>query len=313
SFGTTPSAAKTFPAVGKPMAYVPAAKVLEVCKAVMKVQRDFGNRSDRKVARLKYLIHNWGVDRFKQKVEEYLGEELEAPRPVVVTGYNDTLGWHEQGDGKWFYGLSIENGRIKDTPTLKLKTALREACTRFGFPLRLTAQQNIVFCDVESHQKEELLDVFRRHEVALTHEISTVRRWSMACPALPMCGLSVTESERILPSLIDLMEKDLAELGLSDEIFTTHMTGCPNGCARPYNSDIGIVGKAKNKYTIFLGGHREGDRLNWIYKDMVPEDQVVSTLRPVFAYFAQARQPGEAFGDFCHRVGQEELLRVCDN
>ncbi len=313
SFGTTPSAAKTFPAVAKPMAYAPTDKVLEVAKAVMKVQRDFGNRSDRKVARLKYLIHNWGVERFKQKVEEYLGEELEPPRPVEVTGYNDTLGWHEQGDGRWFYGLSIENGRIKDTPTWKLKTALREACSRFDFPLRLTAQQNVLFFDIEEHQKEELLDVFRRHQVALTEDISTVRRWSMACPALPMCGLSVTESERILPSLIDSIEQDLAELGLQDEVFTTHMTGCPNGCARPYNSDIGIVGKAKNKYTIFLGGHREGDRLNWIYKDMVPEDQVVPTLRPVFAYFAQARAEGESFGDFCHRMGPEELLRVCDN
>src|SRR5690606_26384334 len=203
SFGTTPSAAKTFPAVGKPMAYVPAAKVLEVCKAVMKVQRDFGNRSDRKVARLKYLIHNWGDDRFKQKVEEYLGEELEPPRPARITGYNDTLGWHEQGDGRWFYGLSIENGRIKDTAEMHLKKALREDCTRFSFPLRLSAQQDVVFCDVGEHQKDELLDVFRRHNVPLTHDVSTVRRWSMACPALPMCGLAVTESERILPSMID--------------------------------------------------------------------------------------------------------------
>src|SRR5690606_21077834 len=138
SFGTTPSAAKTFPAIALPMAYVRPEQVLDVAKAVMKVQRDFGNRSDRKVARMKYLIHNWGLERFKAKVEEYYGQDLPDPQPVQVTDYNDTLGWHEQGDGRWFYGLSIENGRVKDTDAIQLKTALREACREFNLPLRLT-------------------------------------------------------------------------------------------------------------------------------------------------------------------------------
>lgn len=312
SFGTTPSAAKTFPAIALPMAYVRPEQVLDVAKAVMKVQRDFGNRSDRKVARMKYLIHNWGLERFKAKVEEYYGEELPEPKPVVVTDYNDTLGWHEQGDGRWFYGLAIENGRVKDTDTFQLKTALREVCREFDLPLRLTPHQNIIFCDIESHDRDRFAAHFRKYNVPMTEEISTVRRWSMACPALPMCGLAVTESERVLPSLIDTMEKDLEELGLSKEVFTTRMTGCPNGCARPYNADVGIVGKAKGKYTLFLGGRKQGDRLNWIYKDLVPEEDVVPSLRRVFAYFAQHRNEGESLGDFCHRIGQEALLAACD-
>jgi sulfite reductase (ferredoxin) len=147
--------------------------------------------------------------------------------------------------------------------------------------------------------------------VPLTEEISTVRRWSIACPAMPTCGLAVTESERVLPGIMDNLEKELARLGLSDEVFTTRMTGCPNGCARPYNCDIGLVGKTLGKYTILLGGRVLGDRLNFIYKDLVPEDEVVDTLVPVFEYFRDKRQNGESFGDFCHRQGREALLSAC--
>ena len=146
----------------------------------------------------------------------------------------------------------------------------------------------------------------------LTEEISAARRWSIACPALPTCGLAITESERILPSMIDQLEKELEALGLGDEVFTTRMTGCPNGCARPYNSDIGLVGKAADKYTIFLGGRVVGDRLNFIYKDKVPTAEVVPTLVSVFRHFKTARQQSETFGDFCHRLGAEQLLAECD-
>ncbi len=145
----------------------------------------------------------------------------------------------------------------------------------------------------------------------LSEEISAVRRWSMACPALPTCGLSITESERVLPSIIDQMEKELDALGLGGEVFTTRMTGCPNGCARPYNSDIGLVGKTKDKYTVYLGGRRQGDRLNFIYRDLVPTDEVVPSLTPVFRYFRDQRTPGETFGDFCHRKGKDDLLAQC--
>jgi sulfite reductase (ferredoxin) len=311
-FGVTPSAKKTFPAVALPMCYIDAARAVDLCIAIVKVQRDFGNRADRKVARMKYLIHDWGLERFRAKVEEYLGGALEPLRPVGVHGFNDGMGWHEQGDGKWFYGLNVENGRIKDTETMRLKTALREICKTYGMPLRLTPHQSIIFCDIAPADRSRLEEILRRHGVPLTEDYTTVRRWSMACPALPTCGLAVTESERVMPEIVDQLEIEVERLGLGNEIFTTRMTGCPNGCARPYNSDIGLVGKTKDKYTIFLGGRVLGDRLNFIYKDLVPTDEVVPTLVPVLRYFKDARQSGESLGDFCHRVGKEQLLATCD-
>ncbi|MEN1680830.1 MAG: NADPH-dependent assimilatory sulfite reductase hemoprotein subunit [Planctomycetota bacterium] len=311
-FGNTPSNKKTSPMVGQPLCFVPPQAGVDVCKAVMKVQRDFGNRADRKVARMKYLIRDWGLDRFKQKVEEYYGEGLETPRPVPVDGHDDAMGWREQGDGRWFYGLNVENGRVKDEGDFKLKTALREICTTLAPPLRLTPHQGLIFCDLDEADKPKLELILKSHGVPLTDEISSARRWSMACPALPLCGLAITESERFLPTLMDQIDAMVAELGLGDEVFTTRMTGCPNGCARPYNSDIGLVGKAKGKYTLLLGGSPLGHRLNFIYKDMVPADDVVTTLKPVFEQFKAERTGGESFGDFCARLGKDTLLEKCD-
>ncbi len=310
-FGVTPSADKTFAAVGKEMCYVPASQAVDIAIAVVKVQRDFGNRSDRKVARMKYLIHNWGLDRFRTKVDEYFGAQTEPPRDAPVTGHNDCMGWHEQGDGRWFYGLNVENGRIKNEGSYHLKSALREICETLAPPMRLTPHQSVLFCDIQPQDRQRLESIIKSHGVPLTEETSTVRRWSMACPALPLCGLAVTESERALPGIMDQLEPQLAELGLRDEVFTTRMTGCPNGCARPYNADIGLVGKTKGKFTIFLGGHTLGSRLNWIYKDLVPEEDVPKELVQVFRVFADKRQPGESLGDFCDRVGKDELLASC--
>jgi sulfite reductase (ferredoxin) len=312
SFGVTPSAKKTFPAIALPLGYIEADRVVDLCIAIVKVQRDFGNRSDRKVARMKYLIHDWGIDRFRTKVEEYFGDTLASSRPTPVHGFNDGMGWHEQGDGNWFYGLNVENGRIKDTDTMQLKTALREICTTMRPPIRLTAHQSIIFCDIAPADRDKLTETLRRHHVPLTEDYTTVRRWSMACPALPTCGLAVTESERVMPQIIDQLEAELKKQGLENEVFTTRMTGCPNGCARPYNSDIGLVGKTKDKYTVFLGGRVLGDRLNFIYKDLVSTDQVVATIAPVLSYFKSARQNGESFGDFCNRIGKDTLLAHCD-
>jgi sulfite reductase (ferredoxin) len=311
SFGVTPSAKKTFPAIAFPFGYIPADRVVDLCIAIVKVQRDFGNRADRKVARMKYLIHDWGLPRFKEKVEEYFGDSVAPSRPVVIDGFNDGMGWHEQGDSRSFYGLNVENGRIKDEGSFHLKSALREICTRLKPPLRLTPHQSILFCDIEAGNRGLLEEILRRHGVPLSEDFTNVRRWSMACPALPTCGLAVTESERVLPSLIDQLERELQSLGLENEAFTTRMTGCPNGCARPYNSDIGLVGKTKDKYTIFLGGRLYGDRLNFIYKDLVPTDEVVPTLVPVLRLFKENRQTGESLGDFCHRLGKDELLAKC--
>jgi sulfite reductase (ferredoxin) len=177
-----------------------------------------------------------------------------------------------------------------------------------GLDLRLTSHQSILFCNVEPERRDELQQILRDHGVPLSHEISTVRRWSMACVAWPTCGLSITEAERSLPGVIDQLEKELAKLGLAREAFTVRMTGCPNGCARPYNSDVGLVGKAAGgKYTVFVGGRLLGDRLNFIYKDSVPEADIVPTLVPLLTYFKNEREANETFGDFCHRKGQADL------
>ena len=301
-FGVTPTAKKTFPAVAKRMAFVTPAQLVDVATAVVKVQRDFGNRSDRKVARLKYLIADWGLEKFKAKVEEYCGCSLPDPHPQDVH-----VGWHQQGDGRWFYGLNVENGRIKDEGEFRLKTAIREICTSVCSAVRFTGHQAILFIDVAASDKVALEASLRSNGVPLSEEVSTVRRWSMACPAMPTCGLAVTESERALPGIMDQLEIELAKLGLAEETFTTRMTGCPNGCARPYNSDIGLVGKTLGKYTVFVGGRTLGDRLNFIYADLVPEEEVAATLVPLFAYFKQDREASETFGDFCYRKGLEDL------
>jgi sulfite reductase (ferredoxin) len=305
--GVTPSAAKTYPALAKRMAFVEPDQAVDVATAVVKVQRDFGNRSDRKVARLKYTIANMGLEAFKAKVEDYCGQRLPDPHPDDVWGFDDHLGWHEQGDGRWFYGLNVENGRVLDRDGFKLKSALREICLTHQPNLRLTSHQSVLLTDVREEERPAIEHVLRGHGVKLSHEVSNARRWSMACVAWPTCGLSITEAERALPGLIDQIEVELARLGLSSEQFTIRMTGCPNGCARPYNSDVGLVGKTAGKYTIFLGGRLLGNRLNFVYKDLVPEEDVVATLVPVFMYFKHDRQPGEGFGDFCHRKGAADL------
>ena len=306
--GVTPSAAKTFPALGKKLAFVTPDQAVDLATAVVKVQRDFGNRTDRKTARLKYLIHNWGLDRFRAKVEEYYGEKLREPDPTDVSAFDDHMGWFKQGDGKWFYGLNVENGRIKDDDSLQLKAALREICGRLKPGIRLTSHQDILFTDVSARGKTTLEGILKDHNIQLSEDVSTVRKWSMACVAWPTCGLSITEAERALPTVMDQMEVELAKLGLASEEFTVRMTGCPNGCARPYNSDIGLVGKAAGKYTVSVGGRLLGNRLNFIYKDLVPEAEVVPTLVPLFVYFKQDRDGAETFGDFCHRKGQADLL-----
>ncbi len=306
--GRTPSAEKTFPALGYRMAFIRPEQIVDAAAAVIKVQRDFGNRVDRKVARMKYLIHDWGLPKFKAKVDEYFGAEMDAPWDDDVFRHDDHMGWFDQGDGRWFYGLNVENGRIKDCDEFQMKTAFREICRRLAPGIRTTAHQGILFTDIAPADRTVLEDILRKHRVKLSEEFSQVRRWSMACVAWPTCGLSITESERALPGMMDELEVELAKLGLAEERFTVRMTGCPNGCARPYNCDIGLVGRAKDQYTIFVGGRLLGDRLNFQYKDNVKAGDVISELVPVLVYYKQAREPGESLGDFCHRIGQAGLL-----
>ena len=305
--GKTPSAEKTFVALAQPLAFVTPDQVISVSEAIVKVQRDFGNREDRKVARLKYLLHNQGLAWFKSKVEEYYGKPLPAPLDVHATGVDDHIGWHEQGDGKLFLGINIECGRIKDEGALRIKTGLRAILKKYGMPTRLTALQAVILCDIDPKDRADITQLMVDHGIKQDHELTLIRRYSIACPAFPTCGLAVTESERALPGVIDRLEIEMARLGISSDRISVHMTGCPNGCARPYTPDIGFVGKTLGKYTIYLGGNAQGTRLAYIYKDMIPEADIVTAVTPALNYYKANRQSGESFGDFCHRKGAEDL------
>lgn len=311
-FGVTPSNKRTFPALAKRLTFVEPEQVVDVATAILKVHRDYGDRTDRKRARLKYVIADHGLEWFKGKVEGYFGHCLPEPHPTDVHGFDDHLGWHEQGDGRVFYGLNVENGRILDREGFTLKAALREICRAYRPGIGLTSHQSILFTDLKAEDRLGVEEILRKHGVKLSEEISEARRWSMGCVALPTCPLAVTESERVLPGVIDHLERELARVGLSSERFTVRMTGCPNGCSRPYNADVGLVGKTVGKYTIYLGGRLLGDRMAAVYKDIVRLEEIVPTLVPLLGYFKLDRQPGETFGDFCHRKGMEDLRSRCD-
>lgn len=305
--GRTPSAEKTFPAVAKRITFATPEQVIAVAEAIVKVQRDFGNREDRKRARLKYLIADWGVPAFKAKVEEYFGAPLPEPHPADVTDVDDHLGWHEQGDGRLFLGINIENGRIHDAGSLRIKTGLRAILKRFGMEVRLTPLQSLILCDIHPDDKAEINRLLDEHGILPVEKLSLIRRYAIACPAFPTCGLSITEAERALPGVIDGLDVEIARLGLQSSRIAVHMTGCPNGCARPYTPDIGLVGKAAGKYTVFVGGNPQGTRLGFIYRDMVALEDIVPTLVPLLVAYKAASNGSESFGDFCTRLGHEKL------
>jgi sulfite reductase (ferredoxin) len=305
--GRTPSAEKTFPALAKRLCFATPEQVIAVCEAIVKVQRDFGNREDRKRARLKYLISDWGVAKFRETVEQYFGGPLADPHPADVTGVDDHLGWHEQGDGRLFLGINVENGRIKDEGSLRLKAGLRAILGRFGMEVRLTPLQSLILCDIDPADREEIERMMSEYGILRADQLSLLRRYAIACPAFPTCGLSITESERALPGVIDQLEVEVAKLGLQTSKLAVHMTGCPNGCARPYTPEVGLVGKAVGKYTVFVGGNPEGTRLAFIYRDMVPLEEIVPALVPLLQRYRVEREGSESFGDFCARRGPEAI------
>lgn len=310
--GHTPSAEKTFVALAKPLAFITPEEVVPVAEAIVKVQRDHGNRADRKLARMKYLIHNWGLDKFKATVEEYYGRRLAVPHPTEVVGVDDHIGWHEQGDGKLFLGINIENGRIKDDGAARIKTGLRTIVQKYRMRLRITPLQGLLLCDIDPVDREDICRLLSEHGIKQDHEITPLRRWAIACPAFPTCGLAVTESERALPAVLDGLEAELARLGLTNENLSVHMTGCPNGCARPYTPDLGFVGKTLGKYTIYVGGNVQGTRLGFIYRDLVPQAELVSVVAPLLRKYKAERRDGESFGDYCTRMGREGLASASE-
>lgn len=301
--GMSHGAKDTFPLLAKPFCFVKPDDILELTKAIVLVQRDFGDRKSRKHARMKYLIYDRGLDWFRSEVEKRFGKKLEPCHEIKWRGFEDHLGWHEQGDGLWYFGVSIENGRIKDTDQLRLKTGLREAVKRFRTTVYLTATHDLLISNLKESEKKELEEILGRHGIVLPERLSMIQKNSMACPALPTCPLAITESERMLPQMIDRLEVTLKELGLEDERITLRMTGCPNGCARPYSSEIGIVGRAVGTYNLYLGGNQDGTRLNELFSENISEEEVVKRLVSVFQMFQSKRNNGEGFGNFCHRVG----------
>jgi sulfite reductase (ferredoxin) len=305
--GMTHGNPNTFPFLAQPICYVPAAEVVHAAESVVKLFRDHGNRGDRKRARIKYLVHDWGVERFREVLAGYLGRPPALPRPVEVSGYDLHLGWHPQGDGKWYYGLSVETGRVKDEGPRRLRSCLRALVERFEPELRLTPGQDVLLCNLPGSALSAVERMLEEYGVVRPDRLSPVQKYSLACPAIPTCGLAISEAERALPNLVDEMEVLLKQLGLERETISVRMTGCPNGCVRPYQSDVGIVGRSGDKYTLFVGGHVRGHRLNFPLKDLVPRGQILPTLRPVLAHFKAERLPGETFGDFCQRLGPERL------
>ncbi|RIH84236.1 Sulfite reductase [ferredoxin] [Calidithermus terrae] len=302
--GQSHGAKDTRPVLAKPLATVPPGQLFEVVEAVVRVQRDHGRRDDRKFSRMKYLVEAWGLERFKAEVERYVGYALPEARPLAWLSGDDHLGWHAQGDGKLFFGLFVENGRVKEN----LRAAIREVVRRFSPEVRLSAQQNILFAGLDPADQAAVEAVFRDHGVALPGSIPLAVQSAMACPALPTCGLAITESERVMPEVIREIDGVLARLELhGGPVPHVRMTGCPNGCARPYSAEVGLVGRSLNSYTVYLGGSHLGTRLGQVYLDNVKREEIALRLEPLLTAYKHERLEGEAFGDYCHRVGVQAL------
>jgi sulfite reductase (ferredoxin) len=282
-------------------------QALPVVEAIVTVQRDYGDRQNRKHARMKYLVEDRGVAWFRAEVEQRLGHRLQDPSPVVLYDVEDHLGWHEQGDGRWFLGLFVENGRIKDTATTRMRTGLRHVIEQFRPGVRLTGQQNLLLTDLEEEQRGPLEAILREYGIATNPDAAGVSRFAMACPALPTCGLALADAERALPAVMQQIEADLHALGLEGEPLSVRMTGCPNGCARPHMGDIGFVGRTKDVYNVHLGGDWANTRMNTLYAPSVHVRDLVATLRPLLQLWRDEREERETFGDYCYRVGIEQL------
>jgi sulfite reductase (ferredoxin) len=310
--GQTHGKAETYPRLADPLAYVPAEKLIDVVEKIVLVQRDHGDRTDRRHARMKYVVQEWGIDRFRQTVEEYLGYTLDPVQTMPDLAYNDHLGWQLQADNRWFIGIYVENGRVRDEGNHQLRSGLRHIVGKFNPGVHITGQQNLILSGFTTEQKDEVDALLDHYGIARVEKITALRRNAMACPALPTCGLAITEAERYLPDLITELEVEVAALGLADEVFAVRMTGCPNGCARPYVADIGLVGQSLGKYALYLGGNLEGTRLNILYRELIEKDDLRSVIRNVLLAFRERRQPGERLGDWAIRedVGQIEQLTL---
>lgn len=297
--GATHGDPETFPRVGDVIGFCAYNEACAVAEAVVTAQRDYGNRSNRRRARLKYTIVDRGLDWFVEQVNARLKNKLTPAQPYHFADNGDRMGWHKSADGRNHLTLFVENGRIADIGEWRLKSALKKIAQTQDVHFIISPNQNFLIARATDKAKAEIEQTLAEHGVTL--RASALREAAMACVALPSCGLALAESERYLPSLITKLDAVLTENGLKDESITVRMTGCPNGCARPYIAEIGFVGRNPGKYNLLLGGSHDGSRLNRLFKEDADEDTIISLLKPIFADYATTRAEGERFGDFVTR------------
>jgi len=283
-------------------------ELLEVAKAIVTIHRDFGNRTNRKLARLKYVLDAWGVEKFKKELEARVGRELAPPRDLVWTRANDYLGWHSQGDGLWFVGVRIISGRVKDFDAARrIRSGLRTIVEKYRLEVRLTPQQNIYLAGIRDQDRAAIAALLREHGIAEPEALPPVLRHAISCPALPTCGQAITESERIMPEVVAEIQNELNAVGLPQDVVHLRTSGCPNGCSRPYTAEIGIVGASIDMYSLYLGASNLGTRLGTLFAQNIKRRDIAPRLRPVLELYKDTRQGGESFGDFCHRIGVQGL------
>jgi sulfite reductase (NADPH) hemoprotein beta-component len=294
--------AETFPRLADVLGFITPDQVNQVGEAILTTQRDFGDRTNRKHARLKYTIQDRGIAWFKGEVEKRSGIAFGPARDFHFTTIQDPFGWHECTDGTWFYGLHILSGRIIDKEGWAMKTALGEIAEIHTGDFRLTPSQNLTISGVTAAQKPLIEAILAKHGLDKENDRSGMRLNALSCVALPTCGLALAESERALPELLEKFETVLEENGLAHDAISIRITGCPNGCARPYLGEIGLVGKAPNKYALYVGAAYNGTRLNRLMSPSTTMDGAVEMLRPVIKRYSLERQASEGFGDFCNRA-----------
>lgn len=307
--GRTHRVEATFPRLAEPLGYVPKEDILYAIKAIVVTQREHGRRDDRKYSRMKYLISSWGIEKFRAVVEQYYGKKFEAIRKVPEWEFKSYLGWHEQGDGALFCGLHVDNGRVKGT----MKTTLREIIEKYKLNVRITPNQNIILCDIKHAWKRPITTVLAQGGLLQPRYVDPLNLTAMACPAFPLCPLAITEAERGIPDVLKRVRAVFEKVGLKyNESVVIRMTGCPNGCARPYMAELGFVGDAPNSYQIWLGGNSNQTSLAQVFLDKVKLHDLEKVLEPLFYHWKRKRQSKESFGDFTIRTGFEKLKELVD-
>ena len=302
-FGMSAGVKATHPCIAEPLASVEPERLAAAVETIITIHRDYGNRTNRKLARLKYVLEEWGLARFKAEFESRLGAPAAPPEPLEWASASDHFGWQRQADGSFFLGLPIPSGRIRDG----LRTGLREVVGRFRPAVRLTPQQNVLLAGIAEADRAEVARLARAHGIRFAEQLPPVVREALACVAFPTCGLALTEAERVLPEILADLHGEMKDAGIGEQAISVRVTGCPNGCARPYTAEIGIVGRSVDLYALYLGASHLGTRLGSMFAENVPRRDIGRLLRPAFRLYAGERRPNESFGDFCHRLGFEAL------